>query len=55
MRDNIETTLKYCGHIYTSLNLKFTSESELLYDWRFTANHFVLATSPLRPETNIFF
>jgi hypothetical protein len=24
------------------------SESELLYDWWFTANHFVLATSPLR-------
>jgi hypothetical protein len=24
------------------------SESELLYDWRFTANQFVLAPSPLR-------
>jgi hypothetical protein len=24
------------------------SESELLYDWRFTANKFVLASSPLR-------
>jgi hypothetical protein len=31
------------------------SESELLYDWRFTANLFVLATSPLRPTTSIFF
>jgi hypothetical protein len=30
------------------------SESELLYDWRSTANHFVLATSPLRPTTRIF-
>jgi hypothetical protein len=30
------------------------SDSELLYDWRFTANHFVLATSPLRPTTRIF-
>jgi hypothetical protein len=28
--------------------------SELLYDWRFTANHFVLATSLLRPTTRIF-
>jgi hypothetical protein len=31
------------------------SESELLYDWRFTANHFVLATSPLRLTTTISF
>jgi hypothetical protein len=30
------------------------SESELLYDWRFTANQFVLATSPLRLTTNTF-
>jgi hypothetical protein len=30
------------------------SESELLYDWWFTSNHFVLATSPLRPTTRIF-
>jgi hypothetical protein len=30
------------------------SESELLYDWWFTANQFVLATSPLRPTTRIF-
>jgi hypothetical protein len=29
-------------------------ESELLYDWRFTANQFVLARSPLRPTTRIF-
>jgi hypothetical protein len=36
-----------------SLNY-FQSESELLYDWRFTANQFVLATSPLRPTTRIF-
>jgi hypothetical protein len=28
--------------------------SELLYDWRFTANRFVLATNPLRPTTGIF-
>jgi hypothetical protein len=35
--------------------LKTESESELLYDWRFTANPFILATSPLRLTTNIFF
>jgi hypothetical protein len=29
--------------------------SELLYDWRFTANQFVLAPSPLRLTTRIFF
>jgi hypothetical protein len=31
------------------------SESELLYDWRFTANQFVLAPSPLRLTARIFF
>jgi hypothetical protein len=31
------------------------SESELLYDCRFTANQFILALSPLRPATSIFF
>jgi hypothetical protein len=30
------------------------SQSKLLYDWPFTANQFVLATSPLRPTTNNF-
>jgi hypothetical protein len=30
------------------------SESESLYDWRFTANQFVLATSPLRLTTTNF-
>jgi hypothetical protein len=29
-------------------------ESELLYDWRFTADQFVLATSPLRLTTSNF-
>jgi hypothetical protein len=32
----------------------FESESELLYEWRFNSNHFVLATSPLRPTTRTF-
>jgi hypothetical protein len=31
------------------------SKSKLLYDWRFTANQFVLASSPLRPRTRDFF
>jgi hypothetical protein len=31
------------------------SELELLYDWRFTANQFVLASSPLRPRTRFIF
>jgi hypothetical protein len=31
------------------------SESEVLYDWRFTANQFVLMTSPLRLKTNNLF
>jgi hypothetical protein len=30
------------------------SESWLLYDWWFTANHLILATIPLRPATRIF-
>jgi hypothetical protein len=30
------------------------SESDLLYDWQFTANHLVLATSPFRLTTRIF-
>jgi hypothetical protein len=34
--------------------LSSESGSELLYDWRFTANQFVLATRPLRPMTRIF-
>jgi hypothetical protein len=32
----------------------YSSESELLYDWRFTANQFILATSPLRLMNNNF-
>jgi hypothetical protein len=30
------------------------SESELLYDWRFTANQFIFTTSPLRVTTSNF-
>jgi hypothetical protein len=31
------------------------SESELLYEWRFTANQFVLATCPFTLTTTIYF
>jgi hypothetical protein len=31
------------------------SKSKLLYDWRFTADQFVFASSPLRLTTNIYF
>jgi hypothetical protein len=34
--------------LYSQLNHQSESESELLYDWRFTSNQFVLAPSPLR-------
>jgi hypothetical protein len=34
-----------------TLEAELESQSELLYDWRFTANKFVLATSPLRLTT----
>jgi hypothetical protein len=30
-------------------------ESDLLHDWRFTANHYVLASSPWRLTTSSFF
>jgi hypothetical protein len=35
-------------------NCQSQSESELLNDWKFTANQFVLAPSLLRPTTRIF-
>jgi hypothetical protein len=34
--------------------VRVRSQIQLLYDWRFTANQFVLATSPLRLTTTIF-
>jgi hypothetical protein len=38
----------------TGLSSESESESEKLYDWRFTAYQFVLAPSLLRPMTRIF-
>jgi hypothetical protein len=46
------TTAKFKFRIFSE---NFKSKSELLYDWRFTANQFVLASSPLRPTTRFFF
>jgi hypothetical protein len=40
---------------FNPLKSKSESESEWLYDWRFTANQFVLAPSPLRFTTRDFF
>jgi hypothetical protein len=45
-------TLNDCCLILTQSKSK--SKSELLYDWRFPANHIVLATSSLRSMTRIF-
>jgi hypothetical protein len=42
------------GHCLTS-ELNPESESQLLYDWRITANQFVLATSHLRLKPSNFF
>jgi hypothetical protein len=43
------TSTPHCGFDFSD------SESELLYDWRFTTNQFVLATSPLRLASNFIF
>jgi hypothetical protein len=34
---------------YSRVTSKSESESELLYDWRFTADQIILASGPLRP------
>jgi hypothetical protein len=41
---------KFCGKLNT-----YFAESELFYDWRFTANQFALTTCPLRLMISIFF
>jgi hypothetical protein len=38
--------------LFIDLQLTAESESGLLYDWRFTANQFVLPTSPFRRTTS---
>jgi hypothetical protein len=56
---SINYTLQISLELQHTSSLLFTlstehskSESCLHYDWRFTANQFVLASSPLRPTTN---
>jgi hypothetical protein len=34
---------------------ELTQKSKMLYNWRFTANQPILASSPLRPQTRFFF
>jgi hypothetical protein len=41
--------------IYILPESESESESELLNDWWFTANQFILAPSPMRPTTSISF
>jgi hypothetical protein len=50
-------TLRFLSHRSKVVRLyhQALSNSKLLYDWRFTANQFVLATSPLRLATRDFF
>jgi hypothetical protein len=44
---NVKSMHTPCTHL--------NQESELLYNWWFTANQFVLVPRPLRPMTSIFF
>jgi hypothetical protein len=46
---------EFTSRISTLRYTKSESESELLYDWRFTANQFVVAPSPLRLTSRIIF
>jgi hypothetical protein len=48
---DFKTTQK---HVEEKNSLNSKSASELLYDWRFTPNQFVLATSPLRLTASNF-
>jgi hypothetical protein len=41
--------------VFEPASTRNESESELLYDWRFTAKQFVLAPSPLRLTARIIF
>jgi hypothetical protein len=56
----IKYYVTYVSHITLIIIASFLteseseSESELLYDWRFTANQFVLKTSPLKLTTSNF-
>jgi hypothetical protein len=53
----IEISTELQRHLFSAFLAKLNSqlsESESFYDWRFTANRFVLVTSPLRLTTSNF-
>jgi hypothetical protein len=52
-----QSRLSAADHALTLVAFAYESESEseLLYDWRFTANQFVFATSPSRPTARNFY
>jgi hypothetical protein len=54
-KENVTCVCRKCGNINRVMVSQSESESDLLYDWRFTANQFVLAPSPLRLTTGDFF
>jgi hypothetical protein len=45
----------FCSEIRLTPFSKSKSKSKLIYDWRFTANQFVLASIPLRLTTREYF
>jgi hypothetical protein len=49
------TCVEDCVYEDMFSNTESESESELYYEWRFTASQFVLATSPLKLTTSNFF
>jgi hypothetical protein len=51
---HIKSSLRSLTFNWALLQLTRLSESEFLYDWRFTANQFVLVPSPLRLTTSDF-
>jgi hypothetical protein len=53
--ESIETVKSRAALSASFPELTSDSESELLFDWRFTANQFVLAPIPLRITTRVFF
>jgi hypothetical protein len=42
-------------YIYCRFCRLYMTESELLYDWQFNANQFILVISPLKLTTSNFF
>jgi hypothetical protein len=48
-------TINWRDSLNSISQLNSKSKSKLLYDWRFTANQFILASGPLRPTTRDIF